>query len=83
MDEQELLVRVRRVVPGASYVRVYHDQDRIVIEEPGGITFEKLAALAAEFETRDINVNCDLGCGSDPGHDTTISIGGVKVEAED
>ncbi len=52
--------------------------DCLCLDGVEALTFAALSALSKEFGTDRIDINCDLGCESDPGHDRTIILWGWK-----
>ena len=55
------------------------ETNKVVVEICGDLTFEMLSRAAVLMGTRDINIECDLGCESDHSHDTSLVFTGVKV----
>ena len=55
------------------------EADKVVVEISGDLTFDMLSKAAVLMGTRDINIECDLGCESDSSHNTSLVFTGVKV----
>ena len=46
----------------------------ISISRCGNLRFDVLAKISEMLKTKNIDLDCDLGCSSDPSHERTITI---------
>lgn len=75
------LCREAGITVGCAYriVGPTPEGDTVVVEISGDLTFDMLSRAAVLMGTRDINIECDLGCESDHSHNTSLVFTGVKV----
>jgi hypothetical protein len=77
LSRDELLSKEMRAL-GISFDYLMIYDDRLVFNHVSDITFELLEMLVTRFATRKIDIDCDTGTGSDPGHDRGIIVWNPK-----